>query len=136
MRRLLGVLVVLSCVCAGSLVEPAAARTTQVRVGERCNVRLLPHDTVVLTSTLTLRSARGGRPALIRLLPGWSVGGLYPKGASPFVVEIAPGQTIVRTTSRRVVGAPRLWKLLRGGASLGCATTYRMSVPGSVSAGS
>jgi hypothetical protein len=126
-RRLLGVLVVLSCVCAGSLSEPAATGNPQVRVGESCAFRFLQDRSVVLTSTLTVRNAHGGRSASIRIVPGWNIGHMYPKGGSPFVLQLGPGQTVSRTTSRRAVTAPRLWELLSAGAPFHCASTYTVS---------
>ncbi len=126
-RRLLGVLAILSFVCTASVTEPAATWNSRVHVGEGCAFRLRQNRSIVLTSTVTVRNAPGGRSASVRFVPGWSIGPAYPKAGPPFVVRLAPGQTVRRTTSRRVVGAPRLWKLLRTGSGLNCASSYSVS---------
>jgi hypothetical protein len=119
-------------VCAGLVVEPAATRSTQVRVDEVCSFRIQPGGAVVLTSTMIVSNARGGRSASVRLVPGWNVGRLYPKGSFPLFVPLSPGYTTRRTASRRFEDAPRLFEMLRAGAGLICASTYTVRIPARV----
>ena len=132
MRRLLGVLTILSFVCAVAVTEPAATRSTQVHVDEDCSFRLLPDRTVVLTTTMIIRNARGGRTASVRFIPGWNVGRTYPKGQFPFFVPLSAGYTARRTASRRFTDAPRLWEMLSSGAGVLCASTYTVRIPARV----
>jgi hypothetical protein len=127
--RLLRVLVVLACASAALAVEPAATRNTKVQVSEDCSFRLLGGRGVALTTTMTVSNAGGGRSASVRLIPGWNVGRLYPKGEFPLFVRLNPGATVRRTMTRRVLDAPRLWEMLRVGAGLGCASTYTVRIP-------
>jgi hypothetical protein len=109
-----------------------AARSTHVRLDEDCTFRLLSGGDVVLTSTMIVRNARGGRAASVRLVPGWNVGRLYPKGQFPLFVPLSPGYTTRRTASRRFTDAPRLWEMLSAGAGLICASTYTVRIPARV----
>lgn len=99
---------------------------------ETCSFRLLPGGGVVLTSTMVIRNARGGRTASVRFVPGWNVGRLYPKGQFPLFVPLTAGYTARRTASRRFDDAPRLWEMLRAGAGLICASTYTVRIPARV----
>lgn len=101
-------------------------------VDETCSFRLLPGGGVVLTSTMVIRNARGGRTASVRFVPGWNVGRLYPKGQFPLFVPLTAGYTARRTASRRFDDAPRLWEMLRAGAGLICASTYTVRIPARV----
>jgi hypothetical protein len=117
------ILVVVVCGCLGSAAGDASALKTRLKVHETCGYELLPDNGVVLTSTLTLTNARGGRAASVRYRAGWNVGQLYPKADAELIVRVAPGRSVRRSATRKLLNAPALWRALREAEEIVCAST-------------
>ena len=127
--RLWAILVLIGVGCLALAAGPVSAVTTRVDVRERCSFRLLPDAAVLLTTRLTISNAPGGRPAVVRVLPGWNIARLYPKAKTALVVRLGPGRTTRRVVTRTIPNVPRLWQKLRSAGRINCASkfTYEIS---------
>ena len=119
---------VVVCGCLGTAAGDASALKTRLKVHETCGYTLLADNGVVLTSTLTLRNARGGRAASVRYRAGWNVGQLYPKADAELTVRVAPGRFVRRSATRRLHNAPGLWQALREAEKIVCASTRSYTI--------
>lgn len=116
-------IVAVACGWVGAAAGDASALKTRLNVHELCTYELLPDNGVVLTATLTLTNARGGRTASVRYRAGWNVGRLYPKADTQVVVRVQPGRSTRRSFSRKLLNAPTLWRELRESERVNCAST-------------
>lgn len=99
-----------------------------MNVHEACSYKLLPNAGVALTTRLTFRNAKGGRSTSVRVIPGWSIGRLYPKAETALLVRLRPGQVAQRVATRTIPRAPKLWQELKAGG-IKCASTYTYEFP-------
>ena len=112
----------------GLAVGHASAVDTRLNVAEKCSFSLLPDDGLMLTTTFTVTNARHGRPASVRIVAGWNIGGRYLKAGSPTNVRLGPGRSVQRVVKRTVLHAPALWKSLRDDARFNCASTKTYTI--------
>jgi len=127
-RRWLSILSVILCGCLIPAAGHASAQKTRLSVKEKCASKLLPDNTVLLTTKLTMTSARAGRAVTVRFLAGWNVGRLYPKAQTELVVRLGPGQSARRTVTRRFTNVPELWQTLEEKKRVNCASTKTYTI--------
>ncbi len=106
----------------------ASAVDTRLNVAEKCSFSLLPDDGLMLTTTFTVRNARHGRPASVRIVAGWNIGGRHLKAGSQTNVRLGPGRSIQRVVKRTMLHAPALWKSVRDDARFNCASTKTYTI--------
>ena len=128
MRRWTSTLAVVVTVGLGVAVGQASAVETRLNVQEKCTFILLPDDAVALSTTFTVKNARRGRSASVRIVAGWNIGRLYFKATSPTVVQLGPGRSVERVVKRTVLHAPALWQSLRDDARVNCASTKTYTI--------
>ena len=128
MRRWTSTLVVVVSVGLWVAAGQASAVDTRLNVAEKCSFSLLPDDGIVLTTTFTVTNARHGRPASVRIVAGWSIGGRYVKAGSSTNVRLGPGRSAQRVVKRTMPHAPALWESLRDDARFNCASTKTYTI--------